>query len=72
MSNTFIGAKPVVEGLSIPAHDYISLTYAGTGNAGADDPTTIVYKNGGSSGITVTTLTLTYAAAGRVSTITKS
>ncbi len=72
MPNTFIGEQTVVEGLSISPHDFISMTYAGTGNAGADDPTTIVYKIGGSSGRTVATLTLTYAAAGRVSTITKS
>jgi|TARA_Y100000114_G_C11663518_1_gene280192 hypothetical protein len=48
------------------------MTYAGTGNAGADDPTTITYKKGGSGGTTVATLTLTYAATGRVSTITRS
>tara|TARA_B100000945_G_scaffold225738_1_gene182594 strand:- start:67 stop:288 length:222 start_codon:yes stop_codon:yes gene_type:complete len=65
-------AQPVLEGLSIPEHDYISVTYANTGNAGNDDPTTITYKYGGSSGTTVATLTLTYAAAGRVSSVTRS
>lgn len=72
MSNSFIAKQPVVAGLSIPEHDYISMTYAGTGNAGADDATTIVYKYGGSSGITVATLTIAYAAAGRISSITRS
>ena len=72
MSNSYIATRPVEAGLSIPEHDYISMTYAGTGNAGADDPTTIVYKYGGSSGVTVATLTIAYAAAGRVSSITRT
>ena len=72
MTNNYRATTTVVEGLSIPPHDFISMTYAGTGNAGSDDPTTITYKSGGSSGVTVATLTLAYAAAGRISSITKS
>ena len=68
----YTGTATVVEGFSIPPHDYVSMTYAGTGNAGANDPTNITYKDGGSGGTTVATLTLTYAAAGRVSTVTRS
>ena len=68
----YTGTTTVIEGFSIPLHDFVSMTYAGTGNAGANDPTTITYKDGGSGGTTVATLTLTYAAAGRVSTVTRS
>tara|TARA_R100000234_G_scaffold111190_1_gene84041 strand:- start:539 stop:760 length:222 start_codon:yes stop_codon:yes gene_type:complete len=68
----YTGFTQVVEGFSIPPHDFVSMTYAGTGNAGDNDPTTITYKDGGSSGTTVATLTLTYAAAGRVATVTRS
>ena len=42
------------EGLSIPAHDYISYT----NTSGTVD--TYVYKTGGSGGTTVATLTITY------------
>tara|TARA_R100000315_G_scaffold46247_1_gene21182 strand:- start:3859 stop:4083 length:225 start_codon:yes stop_codon:yes gene_type:complete len=62
----------IVEGLAIPEHDYIAMAYTGANNAGADDPNTITYKTGGSGGTTVATLTLTYAATGRILTITKS
>ena len=68
----YTGSTLTHSGLSIPEHDYVSMTYAGTGNAGANDPTKITYKKGGSSGTTVATVTYTYAAAGRVLTITKS
>jgi len=72
MTINYSGSTTVTEGFEIPTHDYVSMTYAGTGNAGANDPTTITYKDGGSSGTTVATLTLTYAAAGRVATVTRS
>ena len=62
----------VIEGLAIPEHDHIALSYTGANNAGADDPNTITYKTGGSGGTTVATLTLTYAAAGRISTVTRA
>lgn len=41
-------------GLSIPAHDYVALSYTGA------DLTGVVYKTGGSGGTTVATLALTY------------
>jgi hypothetical protein len=73
MTNVNYANSPtkVIEGLAIPHHDYIALAYTGADNAGAEDPNTITYKMGGSGGTTVATLTLTYAAAGRISTITK-
>lgn len=59
------GKLTTLPGLSIPVHDYIGLTYTG------DNPTTIVYKTGGSGGTTVATLTLTYTGA-NVTSVTKS
>jgi|LULO01.1.fsa_nt_gb hypothetical protein len=70
--NNKIAPTQVLKGLSIPAHDYVALTYTGADNAGSEDPNTITYKMGGSSGTTVATLTITYAAAGRIATITKA
>lgn len=48
------------------AFDYVSLSPTGT------NPTTIVYKTGGSGGTTVATLTLTYDANNNVQTVTRS
>jgi len=44
----------VTQGISIPAHDYISYTNTST------TVDTYVYKTGGSGGTTVATLTITY------------
>lgn len=52
-------------GLSIPEHDYISLSYTGS------DLTGVVYKTGGSGGTTVATLTLAYSD-GNLTSVTKS
>lgn len=46
--------------------DYIALSPTGT------NPTTIVYKTGGSGGTTVATLTLTYDGNNNVQTVTRS
>jgi hypothetical protein len=46
-----------VAGLNIPQHDYIALTYHGSTNNIA----TVTYKEGGANGLTVATLTLSYA-----------
>lgn len=54
-----------IAGLSIPANDYISLSYT-SGNL-----TGVVYKSGGSGGTTVATLTLAYSGSNLVS-VTKS
>jgi hypothetical protein len=61
-----VSPVPTVEGLEIPAHDYISLTYSGT------DLTGVVYKRGGSGGTTVATLALTYDGSGNLTSVTKS
>ena len=52
-------------GLSIPDHDYISLSYTGA------DLTGVIYKVGGSGGTTVGTLTLAYSG-GNLASVTKS
>jgi hypothetical protein len=56
----------VINGLSIPEHDYISLSYTGTNLTG------VVYKTGGSGGTTVATLTLTYDGNDNLISVTKS
>ena len=56
----------VVAGLSIPEHDYISLSYTGTNLTG------VVYKTGGSGGTTVATLTLAYDGNDNLISVTKS
>lgn len=57
---------PTVEGLSIPKHDYVSLSYTGTNLTG------VVYKTGGSGGTTVATLTLAYDGSSNLTSVTKS
>ena len=57
---------PVVTGLEIPEHDYISLTYTGSSLTG------VVYKTGGSGGTTVATLTLAYDGSDNLTSVTKS
>ena len=56
----------VITGLSIPEHDYISLSYTG-GNL-----TGVVYKTGGSGGTTVGTLTIAYDGSDNLISVTKS
>ena len=53
-------------GFNVPPYDYISLSYTG------DNLTGVTYKQGGSGGATVATLTLTYDGSGNVASITKS
>lgn len=56
----------------IPAeYDYIALTYVAAGN-GAGEIETATYKENGAAGATVATLTLTYDASNRLSTVTRS
>lgn len=45
-----------VAGLNIPQHDHVSIAYFGATN----NPQTVTYKEGGSGGQTVATLTFTY------------
>ena len=58
----------IAEGLSIPKHDYISLTYVAAGN-GIGEISTVTYKQGGQ---TVATLTLGYDASNRLNAVTRS
>lgn len=57
---------PTIPGLSIPEHDYVSLSYTGTNLA------TVVYKQGGVSGTTVATLTMAYDVNSNLTSVTKS
>ena len=65
--NVNTGTKPVVvmAGLNIPLHDYVSCSYTGANMTG------VVFKNGGSGGNTVATLTLTYDGSNNLLTVTK-
>lgn len=54
-----------IAGLSIPAHDYIALSYTGINLTG------VVYKTGGSGGTTVGTLTLAYSGS-TLTSVTRS
>lgn len=56
-------SKQVESGISVPEHDYISLTYDG-GN-----PTMVVYRNGGPSGTIVATVTMGYDGSGNLITV---
>jgi hypothetical protein len=57
---------PTVEGLSIPEHDYIALSYTGSNLTGVE------YKDGGAGGTTVATLTLAYDGSDNLTSVTKS
>jgi hypothetical protein len=48
---------PVIQGLSIPEHDYIALSYSGSTLTGVE------YKASGESGTTVASLALTYSGS---------
>lgn len=60
------GSISTTDGFSIPAYDYVSMSYTN------DNLTEVVYKTGGSNGTTVATLTLTYNGSNKVTSITKS
>jgi hypothetical protein len=57
---------PVLTGLSLPAYDYLSMSYTGSNLTG------VVYKKGGSGGTTVATLTLAYDGSNNLISVTKS
>jgi hypothetical protein len=63
---TIKGNSAKVPGFSLPAYDYISCSYTGSNLTG------VVYKFGGSSGTTVTTLTLGYDGSNNLTSVTKS
>jgi hypothetical protein len=62
---------PAYQALQIPPHDYIALTYVAAGD-GAGEVETVTYKDGGSGGITVATLTLGYDASDRLDEVTRT
>ena len=55
-----------LDGMSIPAHDYIGLSYTG------DNLTGVVYKTGGASGTTVGTLTIAYDESNTMISVTRA
>jgi hypothetical protein len=59
-------AKQVETGLSVPEHDFIGLTNDANGN-----PTSVVYRTGGSSGQIVSTISLTYDVNGYLASVTR-
>lgn len=61
-----LNQNPATEGLSIPEHDYVSMTYTGT------NVTVVDYKRGGAGGTTVATLTMTYDGNDNLLTVTRS
>lgn len=60
-----VAALNSIAGLTIPAHDYIALTYTGTNLTG------VQYRTGGASGTIVGALTLAYSGSNLIS-VTKS
>lgn len=68
-SNIKVGrysAKQVETGLSVPEHDYISITNDVNGN-----PQQVVYRQGGASGTIVGTLMLGYDGSGYLNSVTR-
>lgn len=63
---TVSGTVNALQGLSIPEHDYIDMTYNGTTLTG------VVYKTGGSGGAVVATLALGYDGSNNLISVTKS
>jgi len=60
------GTTLATRGLNIPAHDYYANTYT-DGNL-----TQTVYRQGGSTGVIVATVTNTYDGSNRLLTVTRS
>lgn len=65
ISNDSGNPIPIVQGLSVPEHDYIALAYSGSTLTG------VTYKTGGESGTTVGNLALAYSGSTLIS-VTKS
>lgn len=62
------GNGPVIPGLEIPPHNHISFSPAAAPSTGDQ---VITYKEGGASGTTVATLTITYSN-GDITTVVRS
>lgn len=58
-------------GLVPKKYDHLTLTYVASGN-GVGEIETVTYRDGGSGGTTVATLTLTYNANGDIITIART
>jgi molybdopterin converting factor small subunit len=58
-------------GLEIPPHDYIAITYVTVGN-GIGEINTVTFKDGGSGGTTVATLTLGYDSSNNLTSVTRT
>lgn len=59
-------SRQMETGLSVPEHDYISITNDANGN-----PTTVVYRAGGSSGQIVSTVNMSYDVNGYLVSVTR-
>jgi YD repeat-containing protein len=59
-------SRQVESGLSVPEHDYISITNDVNGN-----PTNVVYRAGGASGQIVSTVNMTYDGNGYLTSVTR-
>ncbi|QPD06454.1 hypothetical protein [Synechococcus phage S-SRP01] len=59
-------SRQMETGLSVPEHDYIGVTNDANGN-----PTTVVYRAGGSSGQIVSTVNMAYDANGYLISVTR-
>lgn len=67
LTNTELRASPIpiIEGLSIPSYDYMSLTYSNS------NLSQVIYRTGGVNGTIVATLNLSYDLNNNVTSITK-
>jgi YD repeat-containing protein len=59
-------SRQTESGISVPEHDYISITNDVDGN-----PTTVVYRAGGASGQIVSTVNMTYDGNGFLTSVTR-
>lgn len=69
MANISVGrysSRQMETGLSVPEHDYISITNDANGN-----PVTVVYRAGGSSGQIVSTVNMAYDGNGYLTSVTR-
>lgn len=60
-----------IAGFVTEPYDYIALTYVAAGN-GVGEIETAVYRSGGSGGVIVATITITYNAANKIATVTRT
>lgn len=67
ISGRNVNEVAVRQGLAIPTHDHVALSYDGNGNL-----TGVVYRQGGSGGAVVATLTLAYDGSNNLTSVIKS